>query len=410
MKKKCILLLLSIYFLNYAYSQSDYRSGVVIFENGDSIKGLIFYGSAKLNSAKCLFMINDETAPREFLPSDIQSYRFDKASYYISREIIINGQSKKAFLEWLIKGKLNLYFYADSANNIHYYMEKGSGTLSELHNTKKTVNISGYSTKSEQREFINEMAFLLQDCPDLLPEIKNSTFDDKSLVKIAKDYHYKVCNNEQCIVFERPKRKKVITLGIISECFSSRLNLMEDDINNFSSNKVEVMNAFAGGLYLDISNFDFIGPRFSTQAEITYMRPNYRDLLGDTLFYFNQFRTSLQLKYSIPYKKLKPNFSLGLTYYLRGPNRYGYKLWHVKLDKNIYGGNSYLNYGLYTGNHQFGLNCKIGVDYNITNRISLVLALRYEYCLQFIGFINDPSNNHNLSVLLGIGYRFIRQL
>jgi len=409
MKKICLLFLFSVSFIHFVYSQTDYWPGVVHLDNGDSLTGKLFYGSSKFNSEKCLFR-QDGKGTRVFYPQDIQSYRFDGASFFVSRKIDFNGQGKDVFLEWLIKGKLNLYLYADSMNSIRYFIEKEGDVLHELHNTKKEVEFSSYTITKDQREYVKELISLLQDTPDLFSEIQKSNFDFKSLIRIAKEYHNRVCTNEECIVFERPRRKIVLTVGLVGEYFTSQVN-MTDVLNigdpSIDTGKMKQTSSIAGGITVDVSNFNFVSPRFSLGAELVRMNSDYVNIIGDTLLSFNQFRSSIQFKYSIPIQKFKANFSLGASSYWRGDNKYADRQWYKEYANSLFKFAFFDN--SLVSHYQLGFNGKVGAEYDLTDRINLALSFRYEYCPQFMGgYVGDPSYCHNFSAQFGVGYRFRR--
>lgn len=405
MKKELVCLTIFIFIFSFGYSQKDYLPGTITTNNGENLKGLILWGNSRLNSESCIFKELNSENPKIFSADEIISYKFDNSSYYISQPIDNAGKNEKVFLELLIKGKLNVYRYTDSLMNFHYYVQKEGEKILELHNTKKDENVSNFVISMEQKEYIHELVLLLKDYPELYSQIEGSIYNDESLVKIAKSFHNLICKNEKCIVYERPKRKKIITYGFISDFYSSRLNLTKIiDINYLSFNQMKTMNTLAGGLFLNVSNFDLFSPRFSTLIEAEYLHPYFQNVIGDTLVAFNQLRTSFQLKYSIPIKKFFPKASIGLIYNLRGKNEFENRILLVKMDEYTSG---YYNlaYYLNTNHHQFGFTSMIGTDYFLTEKLSCSLSLKYEYCMQFIGYANDPSYNHNFLIQLGIGYR-----
>jgi hypothetical protein len=57
----------------------------------------------------CNYKINDNEKEISHSPDDISAFRFLNSKYFISREV--NG--KKVFLEYLIKGKISIYYLRD---------------------------------------------------------------------------------------------------------------------------------------------------------------------------------------------------------------------------------------------------------------------------------------------------------
>jgi hypothetical protein len=405
MKLKIVFGIFLLLFIHNAYSQDEFCSGTITTINGETLKGSIFYGNARQNCSYCLFRKEGESKNKEYLPEDLQSYRFDSASYYISKEIMMGDKPRMVFLEFLVKGKLNIFSYADSSLTIHFFAQKENGELKELHDSKKIISISNYSTTQEQKEYIGELALLLNDYPSINEDIDKSRFEDGSLINIAQKYHRLVCNSDNCIVFKKPKRKKIVKIGIIGECYFSNAYLEKNiNLSYLGFNKMQVMNAFAKGLSVNISNFDFIGPRFSVLADFVYSRPVYQNVLNDTLLLFNQLRSTLQIQYNIPFKKFSPKISAGLIYYIRGENEVRFKKHFAQLNK-YFTGHCVFSNELNNTDHEFGATLMLGSDYMISRRLFCSLNFRYEYCIQFIGYANDPSYCNNYSIQFGLGYR-----
>ena len=76
----------------------------------------------------------------EYLPADINGYRYTDNKMYISKLLIKDNEilnAKRVFLEYLVKGTMNLYYYRDKNKDEHYYVEKENIALKELIEEKK---------------------------------------------------------------------------------------------------------------------------------------------------------------------------------------------------------------------------------------------------------------------------------
>jgi len=107
---------------------------------------------------------------------------------------------KTVFLEYLIKGITSIYYLYD--NGEHYYAEKDGMGLVELTEAEKitTVDNVDYVALTQTK---GKLMYFMRDCPDVKNEIKNINLDHKSLIKLAKNYHEKVCDSESCIIYEK---------------------------------------------------------------------------------------------------------------------------------------------------------------------------------------------------------------
>lgn len=100
--------------------------GYVITNPGDTLFGEIDYRGDLLMGKLCRFKDNNGEE-QEFLPAGIQGYRFIDSKYYISLEV--NGRN--VFLEYLINGKVSIYYLRDDAGD-HYYIDKEGEVMKEI--------------------------------------------------------------------------------------------------------------------------------------------------------------------------------------------------------------------------------------------------------------------------------------
>jgi hypothetical protein len=184
-------------------AQTDFRPGYIITNNNDTIKGLIDYRGDSRNSQICVYKENESTASKEYLPGQIKAYRFLESKYYVSKNILADGLKKDLFLEFLVNGIADLYYYRGPNDDIHYFIEKRDGQLFELKNTEVQIKKNDVEYLQEKKEYIGLLKYALADCPQLFGTIENSTLGTKSLVNITKKYHNYVCDGEKCIIYEK---------------------------------------------------------------------------------------------------------------------------------------------------------------------------------------------------------------
>jgi hypothetical protein len=64
------------------------------------------------------------------------AFRFLDSKYYVTKEI----NNKKSFLEYLIKGKINIYYMRDEKGD-HYYLDKENVELTEIPYEEKIIYV-----------------------------------------------------------------------------------------------------------------------------------------------------------------------------------------------------------------------------------------------------------------------------
>jgi hypothetical protein len=205
-------------------AQTDFRPGYVITNKNDTLHGLIDYRGDLRNAKICVFKENETSASREYLPGQIKAYRFLESKYYISKNVPVNGTKKDLFMEFLVDGIADLYYYRD-ANDSHYFIEKRDGQLFELKNTEGIIKKDDMPYFLQKKEYVGLLKYAFADCPQLFKNIENSTLATKSLVSITKKYHNYVCNDEQCIIYEKKIPAVKMTWAPFASLNMSTLNI-----------------------------------------------------------------------------------------------------------------------------------------------------------------------------------------
>ena len=287
LQKTLFILFLIISKLNQA--QTDFRPGYIIKLNGDTAYGQLDYRGDLLMGTICSFKSNSQPIAAQYTPNDIAEFRFDGSRYFISREV----KSKRIFLEFLVKGKLNIYYWRD-ADIEHYYFEKDSTGIVELPYEEGILLSDDEKPYFHQSsKHIGILTYYLKDVPDLktqIDEIKKP--DHRNLIELSKDYQNKVCKNEKCIVYE--KKTPIVSAQLEAVLGVVDYNLTENYfqlgmISHFWMPRVnEKLNFRTGILY---SNFETDGYNYPV------------------------FKIPLQFEYIYPKGKIRPRTSFGINIY-----------------------------------------------------------------------------------------------
>ena len=209
--KKIILFVLLAISVKTVMAQTNPKSGYVITNAGDTIRGIIDFRSNEKLSKQCDFYANGGTASQTYKPGDIEGFRFDdNGKFFVSRRLNVTGTPELYFAEFMVHGKMNLYCITHNSDEF-YFFEREDGEIAEL--TKRS---SGYYSSvgsfaieeergklQEKREQFGKVKSLLQKSWKAVEGIDDDNVSRKKLINVVRDYHNDVCTDGgMCMVYE----------------------------------------------------------------------------------------------------------------------------------------------------------------------------------------------------------------
>ncbi len=216
----------------FGYAQTDFREGYIIQHNGDTVFGKIDYRNDGLMGRVCRFKANNATKSKKYLPNEIKAYRFVDSKYFISAKVL----NKDSFLEYLINGKINIYYLRDHHGD-HYFVQKENSGILELPYTEGNVQDDyGNVYYKQSKKHIGFLIALMTDATGFDKEIlKLQKPGHDNLISIAEKYHTKVCDGDRCIIYRKKETlfKTSIELAAGIGVFSNEVLNRSEDSNFF---------------------------------------------------------------------------------------------------------------------------------------------------------------------------------
>jgi len=280
-------------------------------------------------------------------------YRFVDGKYYVTKTV---GQQSE-FLECLVKGKLNLYVKHISFDPV-FYVEKDSMPLSEISYEEGTKMVNDKRVYYQSNRHFGILAYYTQDAPQLksdLTKINKPQYDN--MIKLARDYHNSVCDNESCIVYQ----KKVKYLSVSLEPIVS--------INKFIGYD-KIKTGYGVNIYLS-------SPVFSENTLFYTGIHNYT--LTDSAANVRITEIPLQIEYLFGARNFQPKIGLGIN------------LISVKR----------INYLVHTFNFNTGFN------YKFNKTLSFTFKLNAEFVPASFSLLEEenPINVFAINAMLGLRIR-----
>lgn len=313
----------------FAFSQK-YSPGYVVTLKGDTIHGELLNQKDSDAFIKCIIKkANNEI--KTFLPKDIHEYKYIDGRYYVSKEIEKDGVKEILFLQFLLKGAVELYYYYDSKLVKERYYVLIDGKTIELTNNERNVVIDGLTYKVYDKKYIGVLKHLYADAPQVISDIDKLSFSTKSLIRISEEYHSAICSDESCEIFKGTGRK--IHIGIRpfykyeASTFTADYSIIRthrtpngESISEYisSSRELNSSSGYSYGLGLNILSSDL---RFMLGYNLSKQRNTYTidgdfgviplTIDDENIFTVNKLNHEILLRYAFTHYIIQPVLGLG---------------------------------------------------------------------------------------------------
>ncbi|MEI6061544.1 MAG: hypothetical protein WCR72_12605 [Bacteroidota bacterium] len=296
MKKYITFFIFSFLLLQGIKAQTNFRDGYILVSESDTLFGKIDNKDYFQNSEYCDFRQVNSNSVVRYYPGRIYGYRFMDGKYYVSEKIILGQKQTELFMEYLIKGRLNIFYYQDRNFVPHYYASKDSVSLQELKYDEGVKEAGGVQVFYQEKQYTGILNYLTSDCPAIKADIsKLNEPGQENLITIAKKYHNLTCTSEKCIIYDKKIPRKLL-LGI---CAGSQAYFSNDLFSPDSSTKGKMYPVYSFNVLVQqaqrLENF-YLGIGFSCVPGVDDGK--------------NFYRIPLSLNYLNPRPGLSPFFSM----------------------------------------------------------------------------------------------------
>ncbi len=209
--KNIILFALFAVSVTMVMAQINPKSGIIITNSGDTIRGVIDFRTNEKLSKECEFWAEGKSEGKTYKPGDIEGFRFDdNGKYFVTRKLNVDGKPRLYFAEFMVKGMMNLYCVVESSDE-HFFFEREDGEMAKLtsrafHSTSTLQEVQ--DKMLEKKEQYGKVKYLLRDSWTAINDMSQTSLSQTNisragLVNVVRDYHKDVCTDgSTCMVYE----------------------------------------------------------------------------------------------------------------------------------------------------------------------------------------------------------------
>jgi len=210
-------------FCFFTLSAQNWMPGFVLLNETDTLWGEINFRIPRQNQEQAEFRVNANDPVQTFAPSEIFGYRiYPDGKFFVSRTIEINGEERLSFVEFLVQGMLDLFYYFDFESRQSFFFFAGDDRET-LSLTRQIIDVnwddsSTFVRRNERvyrridNQFDTWIRSYFYQHPEIAQHPQRFEFNQATMIEIARTYHELTCPiGSECIVFEnlRPDRTDI---------------------------------------------------------------------------------------------------------------------------------------------------------------------------------------------------------
>lgn len=363
MVKTSFFLIILVLITNMSFAQADFREGYIINISNDTVPGFISNKGNLKTLKKCRFKPHLDADFIDYSPQDIHAFRIFDGGYYVSMEIDRDGENERFFIEKLVEGIIDVYYFS-ALNDGFYLMQTEDGKTYELKNSKIEVTNDEGTYVRDKKEYVYALRYLMQDSPKSVRKLDNLSYSSNSIIDIAQYYHNDVCDDYECIVYTKERIKAKLSVGLHAGYAVSSMTVFDNEFTKNLNKDYSSSRNIEFGVFLNFLDPN-ISERFSVQLGLLFQEGFYvADQSSMELFYM---KIPFALKYTYPGKKILPSLFLGMAY----------NKWLDYEDNYIVP--EHLNGDAIQKNkHQFGLHTGIECAFRLGAKVNFFVNAKYE--------------------------------
>lgn len=209
--RKLNICIFSLLFCLSLSAQELYKSGYILLEEGDTLYGQIDHKIDKYLAHKVCFKSSESADVVTYKAGDVFGFCLNDGRFFVTKD----AEGDTVFLEYLVNGKVDLYYMRRDDEYDCYYIQKEGMELVLLPyfedvviiETEEHDPLTGAHGVRSSKQHIGLLKYYMQDAPELKARIDDlGVPGHRNLKKIVTDYHDAVCDDE-CIIYLQKDRK-----------------------------------------------------------------------------------------------------------------------------------------------------------------------------------------------------------
>lgn len=272
-------------------AQEQFKPGNV-FLGADTLSGSI----SSQRTARFVKFKAPDGAIAEYDPGQAAGFRLDD-NVFLSREVEreVKGEKRKEalFMQLIVQGRANLYYYRERDNSEHYWIEKDH-QLRELRVVETIVQVNGKPYAQTRKEYQGILGYVLADCGKI--NVGEVPYSRAGLTGAV--FAYNTCFEGEKTAVTYRKSKIMVHPGV-------KAGVSFPSIRGFEG--------AAGPSYGVFVNFQHNGARRVLSSQVEWVYNRYTARTGSERYSYRAVDLAALLRFTYPKGVVRPAVAAGVV-------------------------------------------------------------------------------------------------
>jgi len=184
-------------------AQSSFSKGFVVTVEQDTLRGYINDKDWDFHPKSVNFKVTENGKPTNYTPNDLLVVKTESGKHFETFTVEINKTQKSdysydskakmeertVFMQPIIKGEMNFYFYQSPDLEKHFFIQKGEATLMELLEIQYKEKRNRSEMRVIEKRYLKDLKRLSYDCKVLEGKLKNLKLEMNDISDYVREYN-----------------------------------------------------------------------------------------------------------------------------------------------------------------------------------------------------------------------------
>ena len=226
-----------------ATAQKNFVAGYVVDHAGDTIRGFVDDKNWIVNPSVIYFKKEVQAEPVAYVPTEIKAFRLSSGEYFKAKAVKYDQSAFKLqelgeepnpqwkqdtlFLRVEVEGLVHLYYFLESNDKEHFFLEKNEAGADELLNVRYNAYQNGVKRMTATQQYKSQLKNYLGDCDALSGKIYSVKYGLEPIRNVVKQYNrcHGASDGGQVL---QERRNSILQAGLIAGVHATNLRFRSE--------------------------------------------------------------------------------------------------------------------------------------------------------------------------------------